>query len=166
MPVQVRFTAVSFLPFKSLEMASYTKIGAVMSEEIQRAEPTNASSAYREPLPERCPPADSYEIVTDIAVYRLVVKPPPCDDDFRSQRAEKPHAKFSVEECYARGVSVFANLRAAEKAMKLPVLKDKIICMVRLSKGAGHIKPTFRPGHRTWWPFATYDILCRCEVMS
>ena len=45
---------------------------------------------YRELLSEGCPPDDAWEITAHRAVYRLVRNNPPTDDDFRSQRAEKP----------------------------------------------------------------------------
>ena len=70
---------------------------------------------YREPLPDDCPPDEAEEITSPRLVYRLVGGVPPTDDDFRSQRAEKPNAQFNVSECRARGVSVFTNLSDAER---------------------------------------------------
>ena len=59
---------------------------------------------YREPLPEDCPPDNAQEITAPRVVYRLVRSNPPTDDDFRSQREERPDQVFhDVTECRARG---------------------------------------------------------------
>ena len=86
---------------------------------------------YREPLPEGCPPDDAEEITAPRVVYRLVRNSPPNDDDFRSQRAENPRRIFHrVTECQARGVSVYANRRDAERQTEIPRLKGLAICQV------------------------------------
>ncbi len=55
---------------------------------------------YRESLPDDCPPDDAGEIAATRVVYRLVRNNPPTDDDFRSQRAERPDRVFrDVSEC-------------------------------------------------------------------
>lgn len=120
---------------------------------------------YREPLPEGCPPEDAAEINSQMRVYRLVNALPPCEDDFRSQRAERPNAVFprSVPECRARGISVFVNATGAEKAKQSsPRLRGKMVCVVKLGNGAGRIMSS-HSAHRTWWPYATYNILGACE---
>jgi hypothetical protein len=115
---------------------------------------------YREPLPEGCPPDAAEEIATAREVFRLVSGQTVGDDDFRSQRAEKPNAVFRVTECEARGVSVFADRRDAdERARRLPKFKGYFTCRVMLKPGAGRIQQTFRPSHHTWWPFAAFNIL-------
>lgn len=123
---------------------------------------TNAMS-YRETLPAGCPP-DEAEAVTDPrSVFRLVREWPPNDDDFRSQRAEKPHREFrGVTECQARGLSVYANLSDSEKVVKLPTQRGKRICRVQLDSSAGSIQQTGRPSHHTWWPLAAFDIIANC----
>ena len=115
--------------------------------------------SYREPLPEGCPPAEAEEVSVERVVFRLVRSTPPTLDDFRSQRAECPSAAFRVAECFARGLSVFADQRDCEKRRKLPRFRQSSICAVRLSAGAGRIQQTFEPSHHTWWPFAAFDIL-------
>jgi hypothetical protein len=120
----------------------------------------NASEvmSFREPLPEGCPPADAPLIASAIMVYRLVRTAPPTEADFRSQRAEHPDKYFS-NECLARGLSVHASRRDSEMAAKLPTLKGKQPCAVRLMPDSGHLKQTGKPSHHTWWPFASFDIL-------
>lgn len=122
--------------------------------------------SYREPLPEGCPPAEAREIVNEQVVFRLVASNPATDRDFRSQRAERPDAKFppKIPECVARGLSVHGNRKDSEKARCLPRFRSAIICSVRLIAGAGSIQQTFDPSHHTWWPLATFDILAHCAV--
>jgi len=120
--------------------------------------------SYREELPEDCPPAAAEEIAAARDVFRLVRNSPPTLEDFRSQRAEKPDATFQVTECQARGLSVFAERRDSEKALKLPTLRGRLICRLRLETGAGRIQQTGRPSHHTWWPLAAFDILAHCGV--
>ena len=92
-------------------------------------------------------------------VFRLVRNTPPTLDDFRSQRAERPEAIFQVSECQARGLSVLADRSDSERALKLPVLRGRLICRLRLDVGAGRIQQTGRPSHHTWWPLAAFDIV-------
>jgi hypothetical protein len=120
--------------------------------------------SYREPLPEGCPPDAAEEIGAPREVFRLVRTKPPTLDDFRSQRAANPKAVFRVSECQARGLSVFADRRDSERALKLPMLRGRLICRLRLEVGAGRIQQTGRPSHHTWWPLAAFDILEHCGV--
>ena len=123
---------------------------------------------YREPLPAGCPPADAAEIVARRIVYRLVRSDPPTFDDFRSQREENPGAEFrGVDECQARGVSVFITIEDADKRRERPRLSETLICEVVLDKGAGriHQKKPNSP-HCTWWPLADYDIIENCRVLE
>lgn len=118
---------------------------------------------YREPLPEGCPPDAAENIAAPREVFRLARNNPPTMDDFRSQRAEKPGQTFSgVTECQARGLSVFADRRDSERALKLPMLRGRVICRLRLDGDAGRIQQTGRPSHHTWWPLASFDILGHC----
>lgn len=79
-----------------------------------------------------------------------------------SLRAERPEATFRCSECHARGVSVLDCLAACERALKLPRLRGRRVCSVRLDNGAGYIQQTFQPSHHTWWPLADWDILAHC----
>ena len=121
---------------------------------------------YREPLPEDCPPDDAEEITAPRVVYRLVRSHPPTNDDFRSQRAERPAARFNTSECRARGVSVFADRRDVERQTEVPRLRGSAVCRVELNTGAGRIKKTSGRSHYTWWPYAEYDILSNCQMVS
>ena len=123
--------------------------------------------AYREPLPLDCPPDDAVEIAGRRVVYRLVRHNPPVDDDFRSQRAERPDAMFrEVTECQARGLSVFSGSSHALRRAKSGKLKGAMLCEVTLDRGSGRIRRTGnRSGHQTWWPLADFDILANCRVV-
>ena len=120
---------------------------------------------YREPLPDDCPPDEAEEITSPRLVYRLVRGIPPTDEDFRSQRAEKPTAQFNVSECRARGVSVFTILSDAERQTRRRNLRDLTLCQVVLATGAGRIEKTGGSSHYTWWPYDSYDILANCRLV-
>lgn len=120
---------------------------------------------YRESLPKSCPPEDSEEIVASRAVYRFVRTNPPREEDFHSQRAAKPTTSFGVDECRARGLSVFSDLDTCLKYKKLPNFKNRMVCCVRLDEGAGRIQRWgSEPAHHTWWPLAAYNILASCSI--
>lgn len=119
---------------------------------------------FRETLPADCPPEAAEEIAEQRDVYRLVASDPPTETDFQSQRALRPAATFSVPECQAHGLSVHTDRADSRRAAKLPRLRGKRICRVRLLPGAGHLQQTGTPSHHTWWPSAEFDILAQCEV--
>lgn len=119
---------------------------------------------FRETLPEDCPPEAAEEIADQRDVYRLVASDPPTESDFRSQRALRPTAVFSVSECQARGLSVHSERANSQRATKLPRLRGKRISQVRLLPGAGYLQQTGTPPHHTWWPSADFDILAQSEV--
>lgn len=88
-------------------------------------------------------------------------------EDFRSQRAERPEAVFrGVPECLACGLSVHGERADSERMRKLPRLKNRLVCRVRLENGAGRIQQTFQPSQHTWWPLAAFDIPGHCEVLT
>ncbi|MCY2996011.1 MAG: hypothetical protein NTY19_50405 [Planctomycetota bacterium] len=121
---------------------------------------------YREPLPDRCPPGEAQEIGASIHVFRLVKTSQVTEEDFMSQRALSPKATFRVDECFARGLSVWATQTEADNARKLPKLRSMRVCRVELCAGAGKLRQTFKPDHRTWWPLGGFPILSYCEVVS
>jgi len=97
----------------------------------------------------------------------LVTNNPLTDDDFRSQRVERPNRIFrDVTECQARGLSVFAARNVAERLSASGRLHGLSVCRVTLAPGAGRIQPTGRRSHHTWWPLADYDILANCQVVA
>ena len=120
---------------------------------------------FREELPANCPPAAAEQVSQRRDVYRLVRTNPPTDEDFRSQRAGKPHHHFH-DECRARGLSVHADRHDSERARRLPTLQGRLICRLRLDAGAGDLLQTGRPSHHTWWPLASYDVLAVAAVES
>lgn len=118
---------------------------------------------FRETLPEGCPPETAEEISKARVVFRLTRTNQPTENDFRSQRAEKPNNEFGgVSECQARGLSVFTDLGRATQALRSRNMRGRLICQVRLAGGAGFIMETGRRGHCTWWPLANFDILGNC----
>lgn len=101
-------------------------------------------------------------------MYRLVASDSPNHDDFRSQRTEKPHARFpkEISECHARGLSLFLDVNDARQKRALPNLRHKLICAVTLVEGFGCIEKTFSASHHTWWPFLDCDILSNCAMLA
>ena len=120
---------------------------------------------FREPLPDECPPDDAEEINGTLILYRLVNDKTVTEGDFDSNRYLFPTMKFRVDECHARGVSVFANQGDIQRILKMRRHREKRICIVELSEGAGYIRPNGRDSHHTWWPFAKYDILGSCKAL-
>ena len=121
---------------------------------------------YKEDLPDQCPPAESQEIRANMHVFRLIETAQPKDNDFLSQRASNPDAVFGVDECIARGVSVWVQQADVARLKKIPKFRNAKVCRVNLHDGAGKIIQTFDPNHRTWWPFAAFSILTQCEVLG
>ena len=120
---------------------------------------------YSESLPCGCPPDSAEDILEPLNVFRLVRTNPPTENDFRSQRWEKPDQTFAgISECQARGLSVHLDKHDSANARKFPTLRDRLICRLSLGPGAGRIQQTGRPSHHTWWPFADYDVLSRGTV--
>jgi len=127
------------------------------------------AAEFREPLPDRCPPATAVEVCSVITVYRLLESTTPQESDFDSHQARQPEKKYSEKVlCKARGLSVYDKTEQAMAARRLPTLKHKnlIVCRVTLCQGAGYIIPPDGNGHRTWWPLRDFKILDRCEVLS
>lgn len=121
---------------------------------------------YREPLPENCPPEEAAEISSPRIVFRLARNDPPTDEDFRSQRAENPESNFNVDECIARGLSVFSERDTLERQLRKPRHRGKAICQVTLDSGAGFIKQTGQNRrHYTWWPWAGFEIPAHCQLV-
>jgi hypothetical protein len=137
-------------------VASFNLTACVIFNTVYR------NMSYREDLPKGCPPTDAQDITSDFHVIRLTQSLPPTDSDFISKRAEMPDATFRVDECQARGLSVFTEQKDAINALKLPALRGRHACKLRLKSGAGKIKQTGRPSHHTWWPLKDFDILAHC----
>lgn len=127
---------------------------------------SEAASEFRDELPDRCPPDDATEVRDVLEVFRLIKTNPPTQDDFRSQRTEQPQTHFNTTECIARGLSVWVDRQGVENARKLPKFRNTMIGKIRLCPGAGWIMQTFKPTHRTWWPFKAFDPAASCEVVS
>jgi hypothetical protein len=122
--------------------------------------------SYRDSLPDSCPPDAAEEITDSRVVFRLVRTDPPTPNDFLSKRQENPSKMVpGVTECQMCGLSVFVDKQdVVTKVLKLPYFKNRKICRVTLTAGAGRIQPTFQLSHHTWWPLAAFDILEHCGV--
>lgn len=122
---------------------------------------------YREPLPAGCPPPAADRIDEPRIVFRLVRTDPPTENDFRSQRAERgPDRVFhGVDECRARGVSVYSERDTAESVRQYRSQRGRMLCHIRLDRGAGSIQQTGEHAHHhTWWPLARFDIVAASQV--
>lgn len=107
---------------------------------------------FLETLPSDCPPPEAEELTAEKTVYRIAQERPPTLDDFRSQRCEKPKARFNLPECFVCGVSVFTNEEHATAKLKLPKFKGMHVARIRLFSGSGCILQTFAASHHTLWP--------------
>lgn len=130
----------------------------MMSEEV----------SFREDLPEGCPPYDAISVKDGTVLYRLVSSNPPTDADFDSWRAQNPRTPCpgGLCECRARGVSVHDDVQVSEKLKKLSKFRGSEVAKLVLAGDAGKIKKTGGKAHYDWWPFADYDIIAVCEVVS
>ena len=132
------------------------------------SEQFNSNEQFLEELPEGCPPEGAHQIEPDSVAFRFVRDDPPSLADFESQRKKQPQKKWNISECQARGLSVYCELGAANRAMKLPYIRKKFrfIARVLLRKGAGYIQQTGTPDHHTWWPLASFDVVANSEVIN
>lgn len=139
------------------------------------------SIAYRDELPEGCPPEQAEIIAEARSVFHFVEGDPAVD--FQSQRTMSPGKEFpGADECIARGISVFATRRAAASFLRAQLdgrrarqrrrWARKRICQVNLLAGAGAMLKTRRgqPSkdgqHRTWWPARDFDIAANAIPLS
>lgn len=117
---------------------------------------------WSEELPDKCPPAEAVE-ADGFVVYRLAVKNEFDEEDFKSQRALKPHPHVfkGVDECIARSVSVFNEMQKCVDMIKLPLYKGKFktVLELKLTGNDGQIMKTFTdPNHYSWWRSSSFDI--------
>ncbi|OAV72502.1 hypothetical protein Barb6_01067 [Bacteroidales bacterium Barb6] len=112
-----------------------------------------------EALPEQCPPENAFEPNNEL-FYRIVRSENIEFSDFISQReADNTKVFTGISECTARTLSVFNNLDATKKLLKLPKFRNKKIAEIILSKEDGLLLKTFtNPYHYSWWRAKSYDI--------
>lgn len=123
---------------------------------------------FMECLPADCPPPKAERLISEKVVYRIVNECPPTIDDFRSQRQERPRARFNLPECLVCGVSVFADQSRAMETAKLPKFRSKgmRVAKVKLMPDSGYILKTGSVSHYTFWPFASFKPLAVAEEVS
>jgi hypothetical protein len=81
------------------------------------------------------------------------------------RRRSRRSCKCSAWSGLTRPQTVFPERSGIESRMrKLPNLRGRHICVVRLTAGAGRIQHTGPGSHHTWWPLADFDILPQCAV--
>ena len=127
------------------------------------------AQAYRESLPEDCPPVDATLTEEGVLFYRLARTDPPTDRDFDSWREQHPGKPlpYRISECRARSVSVFQLQTAIDRLRKLPRFRNQVVCELKLSAQSGKLQQTGQdPAHYSWWPFADFNILGACKVIS
>ena len=125
---------------------------------------------FREHLPNGCPPSSAQAIFKDKIVYRILGGERPEESDFASLRARNPtkRMKSRKRECEACGVSVWRTLESIRLLQsRHKKFRGKGIAQVRLDLEAGKIyQSKSNPDHFTWWPFASFEILNNCELVS
>lgn len=106
---------------------------------------------WYEELPTQCPPNDATTPHHEI-FFRAIKGESPQNEDFLSQRKEKPTADFKdIDECIAHALSVFKQESDLDKLMKLPRFKNGRIIEITLKPEDGLIKKTFKKSHYSWW---------------
>lgn len=121
---------------------------------------------WAEQLPPDCPPGNSFP-PNEQTYYRLVSNFPPTEKDFYSQRMLYPEKDFRVDECRARAISLFTNLRVCEKVRKLPTQRNnRIIVELVLKKDCGVILRTGQQAHHSWWRRRCYNPIPDCAFVS
>lgn len=100
-------------------------------------------------------------------MYRVIAAESPTLSDFESQRSLNPDKHFTnVDECTARGVSLWADLGKCQRLLLFPAFAGKRIAEVKLLANAGSIAQTGqRRSHYSWWRCAAYDPLPHCTVL-
>ena len=126
----------------------------------------NGHMEFRENLPPGCPPSGASEIIERMTVFRLVNSRSISARDFSSQREMRPQRQFGVNECIARGLSVFVDIAEARKRLATRRFRNKKIARVHLDSGSGYIQSTFKGSHHTWWPYAPFDVVGRSKVVE
>ena len=133
------------------------------------------ATAFRDALPDGCPPNEAETIRDPRVVYRAVHRDVDPIGDFQSVRQESPNFRApAADECILCGVTVFATQRAARQALKHGKghkWAGKQVGMLTLPAGAGailrtaHGQPTEHGEHWTWWPASGFDPLPHVEVL-
>ncbi len=118
-----------------------------------------ASPAWRERLPENCPPRDAIGLVSQ-PLLRLVGPSDVCDDDFKSHQAlGRPclngrHCEWAACSLFLLGTrkEQFDTLR------KFPTLKDKTgVAYVAVDQKSGVGKVNTQSKHVSLWMYSSFD---------
>lgn len=115
---------------------------------------------WYEQLPEQCPPMDAQPCGG--TYYRIANGNPVTEGDFYSQRKLHPNKVFTglgVDECIARSISLFADVKDAIRRQRLPKFRNAKIAVVTLQPQDGVMKKTFSDSHYSWWRTVKYNVL-------
>lgn len=113
-------------------------------------------SAFREGLPNGCPPVDAIDLAYE-AIVRFLPANPPAQDHFDSHAAKgKPRPK-SINPCVWASCSFLRDKATALKY--LPKIRGnyKLLALLTIPKGAGLSKGD---KHIDFWFFESFDPLC------
>lgn len=111
---------------------------------------------WAEQLPKQCPP-ELAAPPNNGKFYRFISELPLKEIDFYSHRKLKPLVVFKVDECTALAVSLYNNIDAAKKMLKLPSLRGKKVLEISLPDESGVILQTGNDkNHISWWRAAGF----------
>ncbi len=113
---------------------------------------------WADDLPEGAPP-ETVLVPDNDVFYRITKENRLTNEDLISYLQQWPHKYEGESKIFASGVSVFDDLNAAKRKMKLPALRDhKGIAKLTLYPVDGVVKKSFGKYHYTWWRTQSFDL--------
>ncbi len=114
---------------------------------------------WADDLPEGAPP-ETVLVPDNDVFYRITKGNRLTNEDLISYLQQYPHKYEGESKIFASGLSVFNNLKAIKKKMKLANLKDcKGIAKLMLIPIDGVVVKTLKDRHHyTWWRTQSFDL--------
>lgn len=121
-------------------------------------------TTFAEVIPEHCPPGDAFQ-PQGLEVFRLIEIAPPTDLDFQSHAVRWPEKFGRRSDCDYWSVSVFAKLESLSRIRGLKAHSHKRVARLVLVPESGQVQQTGQDeDHYSWWRFASFNPIPRCEV--
>lgn len=116
------------------------------------------SEQWMDSLPEGAPP-EVVLVPNNDVFYRITLGNSLTNEDLISYLQKWPEKYQGEAKIFASGVSVFDDLNAAKRKMKLPALRNhKGIAKLTLYPADGVVKKSFGKYHYTWWRTQSFDL--------
>jgi hypothetical protein len=122
---------------------------------------------WYEDLPVICPPPKAVKPCGKIPYYRLVKGEEPTQEDFVSLRVLNPDKAFKCDECYARSLSVWSDIKACRNQIKYPRNRSKRVAKIILPNDSGKIIMSMNSEyHYSWWRRKDYNPIPFCVMLE